>query len=88
MCPFKPVDNCRLKTSPFVVIGSALVKESRSKNVLLDTKLTLFVSEKIPPKFRAKAFNELVPATSVKTGVVQFVKLLVVVPRFQAPLFN
>ena len=88
MCPSKPVDNCRLKTSPFVVIGNALVKVSCSKNVLLDTKLTLFVIEKYPPKFKAKAFSEFVPATSVNTGVVQFVKLFVVIPRFQAPLFN
>jgi hypothetical protein len=27
MCPFKPVDNCRLKTNPFVFSGSALVSK-------------------------------------------------------------
>ena len=44
MCPFNPVDNCRLKTSPFVCTGSALVKTICRLNVLLDTKLTLLVA--------------------------------------------
>ena len=53
ICPFRPVDNCRLKTSPFVFSGSVLVKASCSLNVLLDTTLKLFVMEVFSPKFTA-----------------------------------
>ena len=41
MCPFKPVDSCKLKTSPFVFIGSEFVKASCNLKVLLDVTLKL-----------------------------------------------
>jgi len=87
MCPFKPVDNSRLKTSPFVFSGTELLKVSCNMNVLLDTMLTLLVVEKIPPKFSAYAFTVLVPEVS-STVLVQFVQPFVVADVFQAALFN
>ena len=53
MWPFKPVDNCRLKTNPFVFIGSELVKANCSLNVLLETMLKELVVEKLPPRSTA-----------------------------------
>ena len=81
------MDNSRLKTSPFVVSGSALVNASCSLKVLLETMLTLLVVEKFPPKFMAYAFRVLVPELN-STVVVQFVQPFVVAVAFQAPLFN
>ena len=53
MCPFKPVDNCRLKTNPFVCIGGVFVKVSCNMKVLLETTLKVLVREKFPPKSSA-----------------------------------
>ena len=86
ICPFRPVDNSKLKTSPFVFSGAELVKTSCSMKVLLDTMLTLLV-EKSPPKFIAYTFAALVPEIS-STVVDQFVQPFVVADVFQAPLFN
>lgn len=53
MWPFKPFDNCRLKTSPFVVIGNEFVKASCNMKVLLEITLKVLVVEKFPPKSSA-----------------------------------
>jgi len=53
ICPFKPVDNCRLKVIPFVVIGSEFVKTSCNMKVLLEITLNVLVVEKFPPKSSA-----------------------------------
>ena len=87
MWPFNPVDNCRLKTSPFVFSGKALVNASCSLKVLLETTLTLLVIEKFPPRSTAYAFKLLVPATN-STVAVQFVQPFAVAGSFQVPLLS
>ena len=58
-----------------------------SLNELLETKLTLWVSEMFPPKSVAYALTVLVPLTNAKV-TDQLVQPLVVVARLQALVFN
>ena len=87
MWPFKPADSCRLKTRPFVLRGTELLKASCSLNVLLEMMLTVLVVERFPAKSIAYALTMLVP-TIKGTVVVQFVQPFVVSATLHGLLFN